>query len=47
VRAFVLPHVDQFRRFFNPAKRRFDCGIRITDKSDHRPVRARAGIDIE
>ena len=33
--------------FSNPAKRRLNYGIRITDKSHHRPVRTRAGIDIE
>ena len=33
--------------FLIRAKCRFHCGIEITDKRHHRPVRARPGIDIE
>ena len=47
MRAFVLAHVDQFRRFFDRAKRRLDCCVGFADKSYHGPVRARPGINIE
>jgi hypothetical protein len=47
MRAFLFPHIDQFRRFSNPAKGGLYGGIRIADKSHYRSIRARAGIDIE
>ena len=47
MRALVLAHVDQFRRFLNSAKRRFNGGFRTADKSDNRTIRGRARIDIE
>jgi hypothetical protein len=47
VRAFVFAHINQFRRFLNPAKRAFHRGFRAPNKSYNGAVGRYAGINIQ
>jgi hypothetical protein len=47
VGAFVFPHVDQFRRLLDSAKRCFDCSFGSADKGYDGAISGSARINVQ